>query len=676
MRIGFYLKLAWEGIRKNMRLYLPYLLTGAVMVMMYYIMKFLAESEMLKHMKGGSILRTMLPLGCWVVAIFSLIFLFYSNSLLIRQRNREFGLYNVLGMDKRNLGYLMFWENLFAAAISIVCGLGLGVGLSKLAELGMVNLLNEEVTYKFLIDWSCVGKTARYYGLIYVILLFNALIKIRRNNPLALLHSSNVGEKPPKGNWCLALIGVALLAGAYYIAVVTKNPLTASLTFFLAVIMVIIATYLLFISGSVVFCRLLQKNKKYYYKKNHFVSVSSMVYRMKRNGAGLASICILITMVLVMLSSVLSLYIGAEDSLKERYPQDISLSLPVKEIEQWNEDSFSKMRGAVDELVPDKKNVQEYCSMQVVGFFTEEGVIVTSNSQYEINSGDDTVGFLEIISLEQYNQLMGKKETLEDNECMLYCYRTEFSGDTFSIQEDTPMKVKKVLDNMTISGYASMQIIPSVFLVVKDVEAVVQPIMEIRSVYNNERVLGFFWFYGFDLDMDADAQIEVYENLLKNMGNIVIRGADGSYSYYLDGKESGRAEFYGLYGGLFFIGILLSIVFLFAAVLIIYYKQISEGYEDASRFATMRKVGMTKKNIRKSINSQVLTVFFVPLVLAGIHQAFAFPIVWKLLQLFNLHDRKLMIIVTVCSFVVFGVLYAVVYKLTANVYYRIVSGAK
>ena len=676
MKIVFYPKLAVEGVRKNKSLYIPYLLTGAVMVMMYYIISHLAGAEMLEHMKGGGILRTVLPLGSVVVAVFSLFFLFYSNSFLIRQRYKEFGLYNILGMNKGNLGRIMLWENMIAASIAIVTGLVMGIAFAKFAELCMLNILNQEITYTLRLDMESVRRTAIVFLGIYFILLLNSYLKVRRSNPLQLLQSSNVGEKPPKANWILAAFGVILLGTAYYIAVSIKQPLSAFAWFLVAVLMVIIATYLLLISGSVAFCRLLQKNKGYYYKPNHFVSVSSMVYRMKRNGAGLASICILITMVLVMLSASLSLYIGAEDSLNSRYPDDIALRIPVPGKEYFNEESFSKMRTKVQEKVPHQENILEYSSGEIAGLFTKEGIIVDQKSHTEFDmSTYENVGYLLIMTLDDYNRIMGTDETLKADECLLYCVRTEYTGDTFAIEGGSPLKVKAAYNGEYTVGYSALQVVPTITLVTDNFEGVTEHLLPLTDRHGDS-LLQLYWCYSFDMEEDAEAEIAAYDLLRREMHDIAIPCEDGSYSYSIDGKEDGRAEFYGMYGGLLFIGILLSVVFLFAAVLIIYYKQISEGFEDRKRFEVMQKVGMTEKDIHKSVNSQILTVFFLPLVFAGVHLGFAFPIVWKLLQLFNFSNISLMLLVTFGSFLVFALVYALVYKITSNAYYVIVSGKK
>ena len=676
MSKGFYSKIALQGIKKNKRLYFSYILTGIVMVMMVYIIFFLSGLEALHHMKGGGALRLILPLGGNIVSVFSLLFMFYSNSFITRQRNKEFGLYNILGMDKGNLRKVAIWECIYVGSFSLAVGLILGIVFSKTAELIMFNLLTESITYTLRIDFSAVAKTVLIFVGIYLILLINSIIKVSRSSPLELLHSADVGEKPPKANWPIAVIGVIILAAAYYIALSIKQPLIAFVWFMIAVIMVIIATYLLFISGSVAFCRLLQKSKKFYYKQNHFVSVSSMVYRMKRNGAGLASICVLITMVLVMLSSTFSLYIGAEDSYNSRHPKDIQLSIYISETENLNEEAFSEMRGVIDILVPEKEDVTEYAAVEIAGLFSESGITVDQSSIDDFDmSTYDKVGYLLIFPLDDYNRIMGANETLDDDECFIHCYRTQCSADTFTIENCAPLKVKKVLDEMYISGYTAMQTVPTITLVTKDINSLIMPISSMSN-RNGDSVAQSFWSCNFNVPGSPESEIEVWNTIKNNMNDIVYRDSDGGYRYYLESKEESRDYFFGMYAGLLFVGVLLSIVFLFAAVLIIYYKQISEGYEDQKRFEVMQKVGMTKKNIRKSVNSQVLTVFFMPLLLAGLHLSFAFPILWKLLQLLSFRNLGLMIAVTAVCFAAFALIYAMVYKITSNTYYALVSDIK
>lgn len=679
MKKGFYAKLAFTGIRKNKRLYMPYILTCIGMVMMFYIVAFLSDSSVLTGIKGGDIMQSMLSLGTGVIGVFALIFLFYTNSFLMRRRKREFGLYNILGMGKGNLARVLLWECLMIAAVSLAGGLLAGIALSKVAELGMVNLLQGDVNFSLTLEPEAIVQTLLLFSVIFLLLLLNTLRQIRLANPIALLHSENTGEKPPKANWIVALIGVVLLGGAYYLAVTIENPVQTLIWFFVAVIMVIIASYLLFVAGSVVICKLLQKKKSYYYKTNHFVSVSSMAYRMKRNGAGLASICILCTMVLVMISSTVCLYIGAEDSMRTRYPRNINLDTTFKSLEDMDGEKPNAIRQIVEKMAAESgESLQNILDYRVAGFaaYMENGMIETDSSHLENLQLDyySDVWQVFIVPVSDYNRLMGENETLSEGETLIYTTKSDYPFDTVSLGGRTPMKVKKTVPDFADNGVDAMQIIPSIYLFVPDFDNVVEPLLTISDP-SGRSLVGMHWYYGFDLSCDDEAQIAIQENLMEKLQQSkVLEGGGASIS--CEGVAQERSGFYGLYGGLFFLGILLGVVFLFAAVLIIYYKQISEGYEDQSRFAIMQKVGMTKKEIKKSINSQILTVFFMPLITAGVHLAFAFPMIYKLLMLFSLTNQKLLILVTVCCFLIFTLFYVLVYRITSKAYYSIVSGAK
>lgn len=679
MKKGFYAKLAFTGIRKNRRLYIPYILTCIGMVMMFYIVAFLSESSVLTGIKGGDVMQSMLSLGTGVIGVFALIFLFYTNSFLMRRRKREFGLYNILGMGKGNLARVLLWESLMIAVVSLGGGLLAGIALSKIAELGMVNLLQGDVNFTLTLEPEAIVQTLLLFSVIFLLLLLNTLRQIRLANPIALLHSENTGEKPPKANWLAALLGAVLLGGAYYLAVTIENPVQTLVWFFVAVIMVIIASYLLFVAGSVVICKLLQKKKSYYYKTNHFVSVSSMAYRMKRNGAGLASICILCTMVLVMISSTVCLYIGAEDSMRTRYPRNINLDITFKSLEDMNSEKTNAVRQTVEKTAADSgEALQNILDYRVAGFaaYMKNGMIETDSSHLENLQLDyySDVWQIFVVPVSDYNRLMGESEMLSEGEVLIYTMKADYPFDTVSLGGRTPLKVKKTVSDFADNGVDAMQIIPSIYLFVPDFDNVIEPLLTISDP-RGKSLVGMHWYYGFDLSCDVETQIAIQENLLENLQQSkVLEGGGASIS--CKGVAQERSGFYGLYGGLFFLGILLGVVFLFAAVLIIYYKQISEGYEDQSRFAIMQKVGMTKKEIRKSINSQVLTVFFMPLITAGVHLAFAFPMIYKLLMLFSLTNQKLLIFVTVCCFLIFTLFYVLVYRITSKAYYSIVSGAK
>ena len=661
---ALYRRLAWDGIRKNKQLYFPYLLTGSVMVMIFYILYAMTDATWMASVRGSGWAVFVMQLGSIVIGVFSLLFLFYTNSFLVRQRYKEFGLYNVLGMDKRNISRVLFWENLYVALITLLCGFLLGIAMSKAAELVLMNLLRLPIDYQIRLSPKAMGTTILVYGGIFLLLLLNSLIRVRRAKPLELMKTASMGERMPKFLWVEALVGLALLGCAYYLALSIQEPLSALTWFFTAVILVILATYALFLAGSVVLCKLLKKNRKYYYKANHFVSVSSMMFRMRRNGAGLASICILLTTVLVMLVSTASLYIGAESSIRARYPDGITVTA--------NWDSWQAMvdcAPTLEEAVRQAAGVapiHSYRSSETSGLLTETGLYWDADT-YRQEHGElrsyDQLGTVIALPLEDYNRMMGTQEALEDGECLLYCSRLRYSWDSFALEGGPALHVKKILTECFDIGSAVANITPTVVLVTKDAQG-----------FMAGATGAYRWVCGFDApETDREQAIA-----LKLSGDLSDLGEDipGLQMTRVDSREDGRIGFYELNGSLLFLGLMLSLVFLFAAVLIIYYKQLSEGYEDRSRFAIMRKVGMTRREIRASINSQMLTVFASPLLLAGLHLCFAFPFLWKILMLFGLLDKVLVTWVALGCFLIFALAYALVYKLTSNTYYTIVSGAK
>lgn len=649
----------------------PYILTGSIMVMMFYILMSLLESPDLQDIHGGSFLMDILPYGCGVIGIFSLIFLFYTNSFLMKQRYREFGLYHILGMDKRNICRLMIWENLYTAGLSIMMGLLCGMAFSKITELILLNILNAEISFTLHIGTTSLMVTALIYLGIYVLLLFHSFFKVHRCKPLEMMQSSNIGEKKLRCNWLFAIAGVGLLSYAYYMAVSIEEPASALLLFFIAVIMVITGTYLLFISGSVALCKLLQKNKKYYYQPNHFVSVSSMAYRMKRNGAGLASICILLTMVLVMLSSTASLYFGEEDSINKRYPNGINMICFFETLDDISDENLDLQRETIAQYAPAGADLSGTRYAMASGQFTDEGIILNPSSLE--NPDYDHIGYLYILSLEDYNRMVSENRTLKDRECFLYSDRLSLPWNTFTMEYGETYTVKEHLTAFQEDGSSIAMITPNVYLVVNDVAAFVETAAGLKNSYGYP-MIDYKWTLGFDCE-NAEEEIATKDALFKTL----IECGEENYpweSLSLESREEERSSFYEIYGTFFFLGIMLSVVFLIAAVLIIYYKQISEGYEDQSRFEIMQKVGMTKKDIRKSINSQMLTVFFLPLVMAGIHLSFAFPCISKILKLFAFDDLLLNVMVTLGCFTIFGLFYTIVYKITSGSYYTIVSGRK
>lgn len=673
----FYPRLALDGMKKNARLYVPYLLTGTGMVAMFYILYFLSRCAALDALRGAESLRSILELGTWVVAAFSLLFLFYTNAFLMRRRKKEFGLLNVLGLGKRNLGAVLFWESVVSAAFSIFAGLFVGVVLSKAAELGLVRVLQGEAGFDFTVSIEGLCHTVCVYCGVFLLLFLNGLRQLRFSTALSLLHSERAGERPPKGNWFLGLLGAAALGAAYYIAVTIEDPLVALFAFFIAVLLVIAATYLLMVAGSVLLCRILQRNRRYYYRPNHFISVSSMAFRMKRNGAGLASICILATMVLVMLSSTTALYFGAEDALRFRYPREFNLTSFFPSVDDLTGERVEPLRtsllGAAAGQGAMVRNVFD-CRVAAVPVFFRDAVIepgMDGLADMSLTAYSD-LAYLSVYPLEDYNAAMGTDWTLRDGEALVYAEGDGVPGETLSIQGGPSYRIAGRLEKAPGNGGDDGAVHDRLTLVVADFAGTARALEQLctgAGTFAPE----FCWEFGFDagLNLDGDAALlkacrDVFRAFSEEKGWDVT-------SYRFSCRDLERPGYLGTFGGFFYLGILLSVVFLFATVLIIYYKQISEGYEDQSRFELMRKVGLTRREIRKSVNSQLLTVFFLPLLGAGLHLTFAFPIVRKLLMLFGLTNVPLFAATTGVSFLIFAAFYLLVYRGTSNAYYGIVS---
>ena len=679
MKRGLYLRLAWDGLRKNRQLSWPYLLTCVGMVAMHYILAFLASPTALDKLPlGRETIETMMVLGCLVVLLFSLIFLFYTYSFLNRRRAREFGLYNVLGMGKRNLSRIVLWESAITTAIALIGGLALGAALSKLAELGLVNLMNGEIDYRIRLDFKAVFRTVVCYVPVFALNALVAVIRTRRRSAVNLLKAENAGEKPPRGNWLLALLGIAILGAAYWMALSISNPLDALMWFFVAVLLVIVATYMLLIAGSVWLCRRLQANKRYYYRADHFVSVSSMTYRMKRNGAGLASICIIATMVLVMLSTTTCMMAGIEDTILYHAPREINLQAWLNDVSEISDENLGRIRAATERFAAENgvpmENSRDYGYVYLAGTLNGEMIQCDyATAQDAANPG--SLRELYVVSAEAYASIMGSTLDLGSEEALLLVNRCEFTSDTLTLamgEEKNTFRIvsadKGVLDK-GLSGTA----VPGITVVVADLKSAVTG-FPVENDYGKQLYTPG-WKFGFDTGLDDQENADFGRELSRYLeAEFPTEASRGWRSVMVSSRANDAADFRASYGGLFFIGVVLSIVFLLAAVLIIYYKQVSEGYEDVKRFEIMQKVGMTKPEIKRSIGSQLFMVFMLPLAFAGLHLAFAFPMIRKMLLLFGLTNIGLFITTTLISFAVFAAFYWIVYRMTSGVYYRIVSG--
>ena len=682
MKTFFYPRLAWDGIRKNRQLSRPYLLTCICMVAVFYILTFLSSPAALELVpRGADTVGLVMQLGRYVILLFSLIFLYYTYSFLLRRRAREFGLYNVLGMGKRNLVRIISWESVITFAIALASGLFLGILLSKLAELGLINMLGGEISYTFRLDGAAIGQTCLFYAIIFALLWLSAVIRTARSSAVSLMKSESAGEKPPKGNWLFAVLGVLVLGGAYYIAVTVANPVSAIMWFFGAVLMVIVATYLLMVTGSVKMCRILQGNKGYYYRAKHFVSVSSMAFRMKRNGAGLASICIIATMILVMISTTTCMWFGIDDSLSSSYPREIDISFWLTDPTVLATDAPDRGAAIIQDYLAENgitpTNIQDQRFISLDGV-QRDGYI---QCDYTTSTGDSDLKTLREIYLVSPGSIEtsdGTPPELAADEAVLITDGMDYKEDTLTLAMGSikhSWKIKQYTRDDSGKTASSMGF-PTMTVAVADLSDAVAGFNE-EARNNGGRLYKCMWKYNFDTGLSDEENISLQHNIRDTVRDSILKvfPEDSVSIIYTESRADGSAEYYGMYGSLFFIGILLSIVFLCAAVLIIYYKQISEGYEDAKRFDIMQKVGMTKKEIRSNISSQLLTVFALPLAFAGLHLVFAFPMIRKILVIFGLFNVGLFVRTTLISFVVFALFYGIVYRLTSGIYYRIVSGA-
>ncbi|HBL83988.1 MAG: hypothetical protein A2Y17_11555 [Clostridiales bacterium GWF2_38_85] len=657
-----YWRIAAINIKKNGKLYFPYILTCILTVMMFYIMCSLQTNPGLSKLPGSDALKAIMVLACIIIAIFAGIFLFYTNSFLIKGRKKEFGLYNILGMGKRHIARVFSIETLYVGISSIVVGLGTGFLFDKLAILLLCKLLKFNIPFGFYISKIGIILSVIVFAAIFFLILLWNLKQVHFSKPIELLYGGNHGEKEPKTKWVLALFGFITLGTGYTIAIITEKPLSALGLFFIAVLLVIIGTYCLFIAGSIVFLKALRKNKNYYYKTNHFISVSGMMYRMKQNAAGLASICILSTMVLVMLSTTISLYFGMEDALRKQYPRDIEINAGT-----IGEQDAAAMGDALDSLIEQSciktKNLVKYR-------YANQTLLRDGDAFYPVNnhdvSGEETATIF--ITVDEYNRIQGKSDRLNNNEVIIYTPNNEYSFSDACFSE-LKYTIKTKIDSLNVEEYYSLQFMDVMYFIVP----IEQDIYDI--VYQDKNIVEWNtmrYYYGIDVDDTEEKQIELANKISEYMNNYQTKESPDAF-WYTSSVAQNKNDFLAIYGGLFFMGIFLGVLFIMATVLIMYYKQITEGYDDRKRFDIMQKVGMCKSDVRKSIRSQVLIVFFMPLVAAGIHIAFAFKMITRLLLVLNLTNTTLFALCMLGTFVLFALLYTLVYLMTAKVYYKIVE---
>lgn len=652
-----YSKLAMSNIKKNKNTYFPYLLSSTVMISLFYILHAVTEQVGLSSFYGDATMVTVLKFGVYIAGGFSVIFIFYTNSFLIKRRTKELGLYSILGMEKKHIGKVLFFEVIYSGAFSLIVGILSGVLLGRLMFAFLLNILNLSTSIKFIISGKSIVITVILFLLTFgLVMLFN-LMKIHTTNPINLMMGNKEGEKEPKANWLMAVVGFICLGIGYYLALTVDNPVQSINVFFIAVIFVIIATYFLFIAGSITILKILRKNKRFYYNKKHFIAVSSMIYRMKQNAVGLANICILSTAVLLILSTTISLYVGTEDIMRTIYPYDVQTNYvyegqDIEEIERVILNHSEKNNLVI-------KNISDYHVLPIVGNRNENELMGRQN--FDIKD-IDSLYEIGIVTLSDYNKNTGQNEILDNGEVLIWTSVKDFKYETLKLY-DEEFTVKKKVDK--IEFLSSLGILNTIRIVVPDIEIMEDLFEKISEKEDGTNPI--YYEYDFDLEGDMDNKLEFCSTLREELNQSI-----GSVPT-VDNIYTSRQDFLSIYGSLLFIGLFLGTFFMIATVLIIYYKQISEGYDDHDRFNIMQKVGMSKDEVKSAIKSQVMIVFFLPLITAIIHIVVAFPVVNKILAIFYLTNTKLFIGVTGIVILIFTLVYGVVYRLTAKVYYKLVN---
>ncbi len=708
MKLGLFFRLACSNIKKNHQLYVPHILAGTGLTAIFYVMLTLANDNRLRKIKGGYAIPSIMIIGLTVVAILSVILVLFTNSFLMKQRTREYGMYNVLGMEKRHVGCIMFLESAISTVILLVAGILTGMLMYKLCCLFVCKMLNVETILGFYMKWEFVLKTVGAFAAMYLLAFLWNCIRLARLRPVELLASAGAGEKEPKTKWIMLLIGLVTLGAGYFIALTTESPLRAIPDFFKAVILVIIGTYALFLAGSVALLKLLRRNKGFYYRRKNMIAVSDLLYRMKQNAIGLASIAILATGVIVMISTTVCLYMGTEATIRNYFLEG-QADMYVGGLYVWDEETpdGDPMSARHSGQIPEE--VLRSITEQVVGKYGAE-----VESFIQVRSFSDPICFTDgkaelvrmrstltslpkgtidvvILPLEDYNRLCKDDLVLKDNEIGWVA----LSDDSGDLTKELPseisfggkaytlgLKVKHIpimRSEALTAGYYGL-VVPTM----DDIDSIVTDLYQPSEGGWTYYITSYRYYVS-----------------LKGVGEIAARDGvkDGRRQSYwefgelvseylktLDTPETGehvdatvwetswslRDELLGMYGSLFFLGILLSLVFLFATALIIYYKQISEGYDDRGRFQILQKVGMTQKETKGTIRRQIVIVFFLPLVTAVIHMVVAYPVIRKLLLLLMMPNDKLFLLCTALTVVAFAFIYMVIYRMTARTYYRIV----
>lgn len=671
MHKGIFSRLAKQNIRNNKSTYIPYMITCIFCIAMIYMMEFLRDCPTLDQaVRQADEVRMIVFTGEIVVEIFCIIFLIYSNSFLMKRRQKEIGLYNILGLERNHIGIVMFLETIITSIGSLAGGIAAGIIGSKLALLLLLKLLHIPSVLGFYISVKGIFTCLFMFGIIFLMILFLNLAKIHLSRPVELLRGNNTGEKEPAAKWLMALIGFICLGAGYYLAVTTESPIKAITIFLLAVILVMAGTYVLFTAGSIVILKFLRRRKSFYYRTGNFISISGMLYRMKQNAIGLASICILSTGVLLMISMTVSIYFGMNDIMLNRYPYDVDMSVTsISEDEcQTAIEAFEK--AIADNKVPVEKSVEEIYLDIVCSKNGDQILIKPANTI----RNSDSVLVLSLLNQAEYERLTGISANLNDGEIFAW-YPSAVQKDSVTVDE-TEFTVKKWLDkNPLTCGEDAVS--DNAVLVVTDEDF--KKFDEMRTemykgVSSAPAGEDLTLHLGLDITGSETDKIDFGTPVMEFVKDLKKNGGLSENSWITSGiRQQEYESYYADNGSLLFIGIFLGSLFLMGTAMIIYYKQISEGYEDQKRFEIMQKVGLSRREVRSSVRRQILMVFFLPLLMAMLHITMAFPMIRRMLLLFGMTNTKLFIGCTTGTVLIFAVVYGLIYLMTARSYYHIVE---
>ena len=671
MHKGIFSRLAKQNIRNNKSTYIPYMITCIFCIAMIYMMEFLRDCPTLDQaVRQADEVRMIVFTGEIVVEIFCIIFLIYSNSFLMKRRQKEIGLYNILGLERNHIGIVMFLETIITSIGSLAGGIAAGIIGSKLALLLLLKLLHIPSVLGFYISVKGIFTCLFMFGIVFLMILFLNLAKIHLSRPVELLRGNNTGEKEPAAKWLMALIGFICLGAGYYLAVTTESPIKAITIFLLAVILVMAGTYLLFTAGSIVILKFLRRRKSFYYRTGNFISISGMLYRMKQNAIGLASICILSTGVLLMISMTVSIYFGMNDIMLNRYPYDVDMSVTsISEDEcQTAIEAFEK--AIADNKVPVEKSVEEIY-LDIVCSKNGDQILIKPTNTIR---NSDSVLVLSLLNQAEYERLTGISANLNDGEIFAW-YPSAVQKDSVTVDE-TEFTVKKWLDkNPLTCGEDAVS--DNAVLVVTDEDF--KKFDEMRTemykgVSSAPAGEDLTLHRGLDITGSETDKIDFGTPVMEAVKDLRKNGGLSENSWITSGiRQQEYESYYADNGSLLFIGIFLGSLFLMGTAMIIYYKQISEGYEDQKRFEIMQKVGLSRREVRSSVRRQILMVFFLPLLMAMLHITMAFPMIRRMLLLFGMTNTKLFIGCTAGTVLIFAVVYGLIYLMTARSYYHIVE---